>query len=129
MAEGDKTLINRKRSAYATFFSRVQLAIKNHWRPARVYRRRDPTGRVYGVGERVTILRVVLNGNGAIMQLRVQRPSGLPFLDEEALRSIRAAAPFPNPPEGLKDANGRIHFSFGFHFEVSTRNTRLFRFR
>lgn len=127
--EGDKTLLNRKRSVYAGFFDRVTVGIKNHWNPVGVYRQRDPTGRVYGVQDRVTVLRVSLNGDGTLSAIYVQDPSGLEFLDEEALRAVRAALPFPNPPEGLKDVHGKIHFSFGFHFEITTQSRRLFRFK
>jgi TonB family protein len=127
--EGDRTLLNRKRTSYASFFERVQVAIKNNWEPASLYRRRDPTGRVYGTIDRVTILQVALNSDGTLASLTVKQPSGLDFLDEEAVRAVRAAAPFPNPPEGLKDLNGHIQFSFGFYFELSSRSSRLFRFR
>lgn len=127
--EGDRTLLNRKRTSYATFFERVQSAIKNHWDPATLYRRRDPTGRVYGTQDRVTILNVTLNSDGSIASLTIRETCGLDFLDDEAVRAVRAAAPFPNPPEGLKDINGKIRFSFGFYFELSSNSTRLFRFR
>ena len=44
-------------------------------------------------------------------------PSGVSELDDEAVRAFHAAAPFPNPPEGLvKD--DLITFAFAFYFEI-----------
>lgn len=118
--EGDKTLLNRKRSRYWAFFDRVKLQIRENWSPRTEYRKRDPYGDVYGVKDRYSAVRVTLNSDGTVRQLFVQRTSGLDFFDDEAVRSIRMAAPFHNPPEGLKDEDGLIHFTFGFYFEISS---------
>ncbi|MEZ4460392.1 MAG: TonB family protein [bacterium] len=126
--EGDKTLLNRKESRYAAFFDRVKLQIKDEWSPVSEYRKRDPYGNVFGVKDRYSQVRVTLNGDGTVRQLYMARPSGLEFFDDEAVRSIRAAAPFHNPPEGLKDDDGLVHFTFGFYFEVSAGpSMRMFR--
>lgn len=127
--EGEKTLLNRKRSSYADFFERVKVGVSQHWDPVRVYRRRDPHGKVYGVQDRLTVLRVSLRGNGSIVELLVEESSGLDFMDDEALRAFKKAGPFPNPPEGLKGKDGLIRFSFGFYFEITTRKFRAFRYR
>lgn len=117
--EGDKTLLNRKESRYAAFFDRVKIQIADKWSPVSTYRKRDPRGNVYGVKDRYSQVRVTLNGDGTVRQLFLARESGLDFFDDEAVRSIRAAAPFHNPPEGLKDDDGLVHFTFGFYFEIS----------
>ncbi len=127
VAEGDKTLLNRKRSRYWAFFDRVKMQIAEEWSPSSEYRRRDPYGNVYGVKDRYSAVRVTLNGDGTVRQLYVARPSGLEFFDDEAVRSIRSAAPFHNPPEGLKDEDGLIHFTFGFFFEITSGSSlRIF---
>lgn len=117
--EGDKTLLNRKESRYAAFFDRVKIQIADKWSPVSTYRKRDPRGNVFGVKDRYSQVRVTLNGDGSVRQLFLARESGLDFFDDEAVRSIRAAAPFHNPPEGLKDDDGLVHFTFGFYFEIS----------
>lgn len=126
--EGDKTVLNRKRSRYWAFFDRLKLQIAQQWSPQSEYRKRDPYGNVYGVKDRYSTVRVTLNGDGSVRKLYVERPSGLDFYDDEAIRSIRVAAPFHNPPEGLKDEDGLIHFSFGFYFEITSGSSfRIFR--
>lgn len=126
--EGDKTVLNRKRSRYWAFFDRLKLQIAQQWSPRSEYRKRDPYGNVYGVKDRYSTIRVTLNGDGSVRQLHVDRSSGLDFYDDEAIRAIRVAAPFHNPPEGLKDEDGLIHFTFGFYFEITSGSSfRIFR--
>ena len=61
-----------------------------------------------------------LKPNGHLANVALESPSGLEFLDDEAIQAFRAAQPFPNPPRGLVDANdGLIKFQFGFLFDLS----------
>lgn len=129
VSEDERTLLNRRRVSYADFYERIKLGVVAHWNPISVYRRRDPSGRIYGVEDRLTVLNVTLRGDGTLAKLYVERSSGLDFLDEEAVRAMNAAVPFPNPPEGLKDLNGQVNFRFAFQVDVSTRQYRMFRYR
>jgi TonB family protein len=127
--EGEKDLINRKQTRYWSFFDRMKRGVKRQWRPNRVYQVHDPRRQVYGVQDRLTVLKVILTGDGTVKHVMIEKPSGVPFLDSEARRAFTAASPFPNPPEGLKDANGRISLRFGFFLDVESRGTRIMRFR
>ena len=62
------------------------------------------------------MLEVVLDKTGRVVELDVERSSGLPFLDREAKRAFRQASPYPNPPAELLEA-GRFEFQFGFLLE------------
>lgn len=128
--DGDETLLNSKRWRFASFFNRVKRQVAQNWHPDRAYRRRDPSGNVYGFKDRLTILRVRLSPRGELEDMHVEQPSGLGFLDDEALNAFRLAEPFPNPPRGLVDEKtGKISFRFGFLFELSRRsNFRILRF-
>lgn len=120
--KGKQTLLNSKRWRYSSFFNRVKRKVAQNWHPAVVYRRRDPTGNVYGFKDRLTILRVRLTPKGKLKELHLENASGVGFLDDEALSAFRAAEPFPNPPRGLVDkSTGMISFRFGFLFEISRR--------
>lgn len=127
VAEGDKTLLNRKRSRYWAFFDRVKRQVSKEWSPVPEYRRRDPYGNVYGVKDRYSAVHVTLNPDGTVRRLYLSKDSGLDFYDEEAIRAIRQAAPFHNPPEGLKDEDGLVTFTFGFFFEIGTGEFRFIR--
>ncbi len=115
---GDRTLLNRQRTRYWAFFERLTEQVRQHWVGGEVYNRHDPRGNVYGVRDRVTTLRITLRGDGQIDKIWISSPSGLDFLDEEAVRAVRAAAPFLNAPDGMKDRDGLIHFSFSFYIEI-----------
>jgi TonB family protein len=131
VAEGKQTLLNSKRWRFASFFNRVKRQVAQNWHPDVVYRRRDPTGNVYGFRDRLTVLRVKLSPDGRLKDLHLEKACGVGFLDDEAISAFRAAEPFPNPPKGLVDkSTGMISFRFGFLFEISRRpNFRIFRFK
>ena len=89
------------------------------WHPEVTYSLRDPTGKIYGVKNRHTVLKVSLKPDGSVHKMVVEKPSGVDFLDEEALSAFEDAQPFPNPPLGLVDKDSNlITFRFGFYFEI-----------
>jgi len=127
--EGDATSLNARKWKFASFFNRVKTQVRQHWRPDEVYRRRDPTGNIHGNQDRYTLIRVQLKPDGSLANVVLKQPSGIEFLDDEAIEAFKMAQPFPNPPPQLVDAStGMIDFDFGFFFEIS-RNTRFKIFR
>lgn len=129
LEEGAENLINTKRHQYASFFNRVRSAISERWSPNDVMRTRDPDGKKFGQSDRTTVLRIRLRRDGGLERVWVLHESGIAALDEEAIRSVRAAAPFTNPPEGLVDAeSGFIEFNFGFRL-LFNGGTQIFRFQ
>ncbi len=124
--EGDTTLVNSRSFKYWDFFQRVKERVRQEWDPGTAYRARDPTGTAYGARDRLTVLGVVLDADGSVQRIEVVRESGLPFLDDEAVRAFREAAPFLNPPAGLADRKGRIAFHFGFILDLTSSRSRFF---
>jgi TonB family protein len=127
--EGDQTFLNAKEYRYAFFFNRVKRNVSERWRATRAHRHHDPYGRIYGVRDRLTVVQVTLSPHGDLDDVIITKDSGVAFLDEAALDAFRAAQPFPNPPNGLQDPDGRIRFRFGFFLEINSRGFRLFRSR
>jgi TonB family protein len=117
--DGDETALNSKRWRFASFFNRVKRQVAEHWHPDEVYRQRDPTGAVYGRRNRYTELRVSIKPDGNLSNVSLALPSGLEFLDDEAIQAFKEAGPFPNPPRQLVEANGTINFGFGFLFDLN----------
>jgi TonB family protein len=120
---GDETALSAKRWVYASFFNRMKRQVAQNWDPATVWRRSDPEGKIYGAKTRITEVRVTLSATGALLKIIVTAPSGLSDLDDEAVRSFHAAAPFPNPPSGLAASDGNITFAFSFFFEIGQAHT------
>lgn len=118
VASGDETSLNAKRWIHASFFNRLKRSVRQNWDPGSVWRRRDPTGQVYGFKSRVTGVRVALNLSGGLAKIVVSQPSGVSELDDEAVRAFNQAAPFVNPPKELANGDGLIVFEFGFYFEI-----------
>ncbi len=116
--EGDITAVNSRQWVGASFMNRTKRQVAQEWRPAAVWGRFDPTGAVYGFKTRVTVLRVTLTPDGNMLKSLVVKGSGVDFLDDEAIRAFKAAAPFPNPPGVLRGDDGNITFNFGFYFEI-----------
>jgi TonB family protein len=117
--DGDETALNSKKWRFASFFNRVKRQVAEHWHPEETYRQRDPTGMIYGKRNRYTELRIQLRPDGKLGNVAVYQPSGLDFLDDEAIEAFKQAAPFPNPPRQLIEANGLINFGFGFLFDLN----------
>ncbi len=130
VADGAETSLNSRKWIGASFFLRVREAVARTWDPERVYRAHDPDGRVYGYKNWLTVLTITLDARGNLLEpVIISQPSGLRFLDLEAIRAVRAAAPFLNPPPEIVDESGRIKFRFGFLVEVNAGlNFRMFRF-
>lgn len=124
---GKETVLNSNKFRHWAFFDTVKQRVRKHWHPAKLYRRRDPTGKVYGIKDRLTVLKVTLDKAGKLQRLTTVKNSGVDFLDSEARRALRRAAPFVNPPMGLIDRHGAIVFQFGFLFEISSSRFKFFR--
>jgi len=128
--DGEETALNAKKWKFASFFNRVKQQVRDHWRPGEEYRRRDPSGSIYGQKDRYTLLRVALKADGSLANVALELPSGVEFLDDVAIEAFKLAQPFPNPPKQLVDNdNGLINFRFGFYFELSgAPKMKIFRY-
>jgi TonB family protein len=126
--QGEGTLLNTREWKFAPFFNRVKQSVGMHWNPNTQLRRRDPTGTIYSGKDRYTLVNVTLDQKGVLEDIRIEKSSGLDFLDLEAVASFQRAQPFPNPPAGLLEDDSKVRFSFGFYMELGGGpRMRLFR--
>lgn len=127
--KGAETFLNAREWKHASFFNRVKQNVGMAWDPSTALGRRDPSGQVYAYRDRYTVVSVVLDPNGSLKDIFVEKSCGVDFLDEEAIAAFQRAQPFRNPPLALVDPRrNEIHFSFGFYLEVSSRPAlRIFR--
>jgi len=115
--EGSGVFLNARQWKYATFFNRLSDAVRRQWRPNDVLRRREHDRSISAARRRQTVVEVTLDRAGKVVRVRVERLSGADPLDEEAVRAMRAAGPFANPPSGLFE--GKDDFTFRFGFQVN----------
>jgi TonB family protein len=125
--EGPKTLLNTRSFRYYGYFRRVVRTYDSSWRAAEVMYARDPSGKRYGVRDRLSVVHVRLNGEGSLVAAHLAKASGLRFLDDEALRAVRAAGVIPNPPAGITNERGEVVFNFEFLLEMGTPKFRFYR--
>ena len=118
VANGDDNALNAQRFVFASFLNRVKRQVAQNWAPQGVHHAVDPEGKVYGYKSRLTELRVALKPGGAIERIVVTEPCGIGVLDDEAVRAMKAAGPFPNVPGGMVGADGLASFSFSFYFQI-----------
>lgn len=117
--EGDATSLSSRKWKFAGFFNRMKSQVREEWHPDQLLSRHDPSGNIYGSKDRMTMLKVELSLDGRVKDVSVLKPSGVEFLDDEAMSAFRRAQPFANPPEQLADPDGIIRFQFGFVVQVS----------
>ncbi len=116
--EGEGTFLNAREFKYASFFNRLKHGVSQYWNAQTEFQRRDPSGNIYGLRARLTVVNVTLNGDGSLQTVAVKQSCGVDFLDDEALAAFQRAQPFPNPPKGLLDPNGQVTFAFGFQITM-----------
>ena len=79
---------------YITYVARIRQSIESVWQYPEIALRHGLQGKL--------ALEFTILGDGQLEGLRLVRSSGSSLLDEEALRAIRAAAPFPAIPPWIK---------------------------
>ena len=114
---GGETLLNTKEFAFNAFYIRMKRDIEGFWRPAIALTQNPHLNGTY-----VTVLTIVLDDEGYLAQkLVVARSSGIPDLDQEAIRSVEKASPFLNVPKELLQENGLLSVNFGFIFDSTPK--------
>lgn len=118
---GLETMLSTKEFKYYTFFSRVRQQINQHWTP----KVRTKVDQIYKQGRRIastddmiTRCLVTLDKSGRLLRIQIIGVSGVRELDEAATEAFRAAAPFPNPPQGMVDPDGTIKIRWDFILEA-----------
>ncbi|MFO7566148.1 MAG: TonB family protein [Enhygromyxa sp.] len=118
---GPETALDSRAHLYAAFFARMHERILDHYDAEGAIARHDPRGVQLASQSRSTVVRVQLERSGAIRKLSFIEESGVEYLDAEAVRTIRAAGPYPNPPGGLFDEDGELVIHVGFKVPVEGR--------
>jgi periplasmic protein TonB len=90
------------------------------WLALAVYKRRvrnhiQETLQISSPGPAWLAVGLRLSRTGRLRSAFVLRSSGIAAIDREAVRCVRAAAPYPAPPVAI--AKGRLAFSIAFRFE------------
>jgi periplasmic protein TonB len=99
--------LNTKDPVYVTYFNKIKQLIESQWEYPELALR-------YGLQGRLS-LEFMIGSNGELEQLRLIRSSGSQVLDEEALRAIKASAPYPPIPPWIKPNPLLISATMEYH--------------
>jgi protein TonB len=99
--------LNTKDPVFVTYFNRIKQSIESQWEYPELALR-------YGLQGKLSLEFTIAN-DGQLAQLRLIRSSGSQLLDEEAIRAIKAAAPFPPIPSWIKLNPLPISASMEYH--------------
>lgn len=119
--EGPQTILNTREFVYYSYYSRIKSQIQQYWEPKIKEKVRNlfMQGRqIASNKDRITKLLIVLNEKGTLVGVQVMGESGIEDLDDAAIEAFRAAAPFPNPPAGIVEKDGKIKIQWDFVLEV-----------
>ena len=123
LVEVDESLItklNTKEYKYYGYYYRMRLQLNQWWQPkvrekiTRIIRR---DRNIASETDKVTRLVITLDNKGALVKVQVISESGFRDLDDAAIEAFRAAAPFPNPPKGIIEADGTVKIRWDFIIE------------
>lgn len=119
---GLETMLNTREFKYYSYYNRIRRQLSQHWEG----RVRDKLSKLFREGrapaatgqDRITKLMIVLNEKGTLVRVQVMSDSGVRDLDDAAIEAFRAAAPFPNPPQGIVEQDGTVKIRWDFVLEV-----------
>lgn len=123
--KGDRTVLSTREYKYYSYYHRIKELLRQHWKP-RVEQKMLllwNKGKEFGEDELVTRVLVQLDKSGQIRDIARVGSSGVNDLDDAAVESFQRAAPFPNPPKGIIEADGivRIRWDFILKTEAAPR--------
>ncbi len=105
-AEEGAPTVNPRQDLYTSYWKRIRRLVDFYWQqhvddlPASV---RLPQSAY------TTSIRYVLDDEGALESIEVVAESGSDELDEAVVRAFQIAGPFPTPPQGLIQKDGRVY--------------------
>jgi TonB family protein len=99
--------LNSKDPVYVTYFTKIKQSIESQWQYPELALR-------YGLQGRLS-LEFTIGPLGELERLRVIRSSGSQLLDDEAMRAIKAAAPFPPIPPWIKPVPLSVSAAMEYH--------------
>ncbi|MFH1727251.1 MAG: energy transducer TonB [Pseudomonadota bacterium] len=116
---GDETRLNTKTFLYSSFFTRVKRQIATNWQPQDAFSQIQRINQSNPPSLVVTKVSIYLNKRGELLSVYIIKSSGYVAWDQEALKAVRKASPFRNPPPGIFNEYGAINFEFSFIGEIT----------
>jgi TonB family protein len=124
LQKGPQTLLSSREFIYYSYYTRIKERLRLYWEP----KIKEKVTRIFAQGrhiasdeEKITRLIITLDQTGKLIKVQVLTASGVSDLDDAAVEAFQAAAPFPNPPKGIIDADGTIKIRWDFILEANSK--------
>lgn len=121
VVSGAQTLLKTREFVYYSYYNRIKIKLRQHWEPrikTKIEKIMRKGRRIASTNDKVTRLIITLNTSGDLVRIQVRNASGYNDLDDAAIEAFRAAAPFPNPPQGIVDNSGEVQINWDFVLET-----------
>lgn len=123
--QGIQTMLSTREFVYFSYYQRIREKIRQQWEP----RIRKKVHQVFASGrtiasarDRITQVIIILDKSGTLENVQIIGESGVQDLDDAAVEAFKAAEPFPNPPAGIVEADGKIRIRWDFVLEAHLQN-------
>lgn len=115
LAEGDQNVLNTQESVYYSYYARISEQIGPLWQSivrqtARMLRLKP--------GSYVTVAEITLDEDGNFVGIDYKQSSGNPQVDRAVEEAWKKAPRFPNPPQGMRGEDGRVHMVWSHQLDV-----------
>ena len=118
---GQSVNLNTKEFLYANYINQIRRLVVFYWR-----QQLDNLPRSLRISKPryKTVVYIALNEDGLLDEVQVLETSGVGPLDNAVVEAFKIAGPYPEPPEGLMDPDGRARLSdMAFTVEVGQANS------
>jgi TonB family protein len=123
--KGMQTMLSTREFVFYSYYARIKERLRQNWEPTI----REKVKMVFRQGrqiastqDHITQVVVTLDRNGELIEVNVISPSGVEALDDAAVEAFQKSQPFPNPPGGMVEKDGRIRIHWDFVLEANNGN-------
>lgn len=127
--KGEGTVLSTREFKFYSYYHRIKELLRQYWKPnverqiARIWNK----GKIINTEELTTKVSVLLDASGKIQKISKVQSSGFSEIDEAAIEAFQKAAPFPNPPKGIVDADGFVRINWDFILQTDSGPVIQFR--
>jgi len=115
--ESERTALNTKEFVFYGYFQRIRQRLDMAWTGIL----REHLIKLYRGGRQLasdmdhtTQVMVTMSRTGEVVRVQILQESGTLDLDDAAIEAFNKAGPFPNPPSGIADRDGKIEIRWDF---------------
>jgi TonB family protein len=118
---GAETHLKTREFVYYSYYNRIKQKLRQHWEPRikeKIVKILRKGRRIASTNDKITRLVITLDKAGELKRIQVKNASGYNDLDDAAIEAFRAAAPFPNPPNGIVNGEEEVEIPWDFVLET-----------